>query len=225
MLVDVTGRRASLVEHFGGVGVVDDPGYDWRRGVSSAVAGITIRSVPYPTHRSSGHVTSARSTQGIGRMTRDDSQFDSEGEPEHRLGAVLGQAHEHDLCVMDLPSLQHPRALSWWHACHDVALVVGTSIPQVADAMALVDQVRPRLSGVVIRSGAGRGRASDQVSSEVVAEMLGLPMLGLLAHDPGVGAALANSLVVGAVDGPVRQVAWEILAQVTQGVPARGDVA
>lgn len=112
-----------------------------------------------------------------------------------------------DVVVHDLP----PTVASGWPAAvlgHDLlAVVAGGAASQVAAAAAvsvLLRQVRAVGAGVVART-------EGMDAAACIADLLHLPMLGVLRSDRGVQACLDRGVVPGSVRGPLRDLADEVL--------------
>ncbi|MFK5647692.1 cellulose synthase operon protein YhjQ/BcsQ [Ornithinimicrobium sp. LYQ121] len=134
--------------------------------------------------------------------------------PSRTLGGaavegVARLARAHDVVVLDLPRPDHPRALAWWHLASCPVLVVSTSPPQVAGALA-VRALLPTARATVARTSSGCGLHPGDVS-----DLLGLPLLARLDHDPSVATALLEEVAPGRAEGAVRDAAVAVLALAT----------
>ncbi len=130
------------------------------------------------------------------------------------LAAVSRLSGEHEVTVLDLPSADHPHAGRWFGLCDTVVLVAGTSPPQVGAAL-VAQALAPAASALVLRPSPGCGLDPDDV-----AQVLGLPLLHRLTHDPSVPRAVLDQEWPGSADGPVRDAAVSVLAAATS--TARG---
>lgn len=127
--------------------------------------------------------------------------------PWQVVAALSGQV---DLTVVDLPALGAAGQLSWWHACDEVVLVLGTGLDRFAAALAAGDLV-PRVVGVVRREGAGA------VPAATIADAFGVPVLAGLRHDGQVATALARGEAVGTA-GELACCADRLLAGLLRGM-------
>jgi secretion/DNA translocation related CpaE-like protein len=123
-------------------------------------------------------------------------------------------AAEVDLTVVDLPGPGRAEARSWLCACTDVLVVVDAGVTGAAAAMVgmaalgLSDHhAAPHVVGALVR-------ARGVPTTEAFARALDIPVLGVLRDDPEVARALTTARPVGAVAGPVRRSADEVLATV-----------
>lgn len=128
--------------------------------------------------------------------------------------AVARIARDHDVTVLDLPRADHPGAPGWFALCSTVVLLTGSTPPQVAAAL-VARALQPAVAAVVLRPAQGCGLDPDDV-----AQLLGLPLLHRLPHDPAVPRAVLDQEWPGSVDGAVREAAGAVLAVATE--TARG---
>lgn len=103
--------------------------------------------------------------------------------PAPPLGPVALQTVErladgHDVTVLDLPRPDHPRARAWLELCDSVVLVAGTT-PSLVAAALVARALTASASGLVARPVPGYGLAPPDV-----AQVLGLPLVHQLVHDP-----------------------------------------
>jgi hypothetical protein len=123
------------------------------------------------------------------------------------MKTVVRLARAHQVTVLDLPSPDHPRAVSWWHLCDTVVLLVGTSPAHMAAAL-VVRSPLPRVLGVVSRPATGGALRAEDVSA-----VLGAPFLGRLSDDPDAARALLEQRCPGTAPGPLRDMAAKILSE------------
>lgn len=125
------------------------------------------------------------------------------------LDAVARLRREHEVTVLDLPHAGHPHASRWFGLCDTVALVAGTSPPQVGAAL-VARALWPASSALVLRSTPGCGLAGDDV-----AQVLGLPLLQQVPHDVTLARAVLDQEWPGSAPGAVRDAAVAVLAVAT----------
>lgn len=129
------------------------------------------------------------------------------------LHTVSRLARSHEVTVLDLPSPDHARAVSWWALCDAVILLAGSGPASVAAAL-VVRPLLPAPVAVLCRRSPGCGLHPGDVAA-----LLGAPLLGELSRDVGVASALARQHPPGAVDGPLRRTAATVLAWLAEGAP------
>lgn len=122
--------------------------------------------------------------------------------------AVARLASEHEVSVLDLPAVDHPRTDRWWRSCSGTVLVVGDTPAQVCAALVARALLPAPTALVVRRAGAG---GLDPVD---VAQVLGLPLLATLLPDPSVPRAALEERWPGAEQGSVRDAAAAVLTAV-----------
>jgi MinD-like ATPase involved in chromosome partitioning or flagellar assembly len=122
------------------------------------------------------------------------------------VDAVSRLALQHDVTVLDLPRPGHPYASAWFGLCSTVVLVAGTSPPHVGAALA-ARALQRDTHAAVLRPSHGCG-----LDPADVGQVLGLPVLHVVPHDPSVPRAVVEQEWPGSVDGPVREAAAAILA-------------
>lgn len=201
------GRVCLLVDlapHGGGldqlVGCGHEPGARWpasgravRRGDAGQLSAESLpssRGVRVLSHRLT--VPPPRTLEGVAVQT------------------VVRLARAHQVTVLDLPSPDHPRAVSWWHLCDTVVLLTGSSPSHVAAAL-VVRSVLPRLLGVISRPSVGGGLSADDV-----ADVLGSPLLGVLEDDPDAVRALLEQRLPGSEPGALRDMAATVLCELDE---------
>lgn len=131
----------------------------------------------------------------------------------HARRAVAGVA---DLVLVDLPPVGSGEFLGWASWCHGVRVLVGSSPTTVAVAPALRGTLGalPGDASLLVRGTDRPGGALVPA----VEDLTGLRVHGVLADDASVGRCEREGRPVGALDGPVRQVADDLLLGVVEGV-------
>ena len=125
------------------------------------------------------------------------------------LGSVRCLAREHEVTVLDLPRPGHPQTAAWLSLCTSAVLLAGTSPPQVGAALS-ARALHPALDALVLRPSPWCG-----LDPADVAQVLGLPRLAVVPHDPSVARAVLDQEWPGTVEGPVRGAAAAVLASAT----------